>query len=357
MDELDDMADIIREFIDETNELLDMVSDDILALEQGEDAEGINRIYRAFHTIKGNSSMLGFNRLNVFGHKSEDLLSLIRNHELQVDKGITDLLLYIVDTIKQILSDIGNGGDDSRNTLAAIQLMDDIIQSTHEAKTEKVTQKSVEEKKAESQKVTINMAENFHENTHETPENQLINMDENTNAVEPELTQPITSNNQMYVHPVQNVDNLTNKSNITNHVPSKYLKILIVEDDFLTRQMMVKFLSQFGECHIAADGLEAIDAFSYSYDCDQPQPYDLICMDIVMPKMDGTRAAKTIREIERGKGVDGTANESVIIITSAVTDPTTIIKSCYECGANYYFVKPLDFRQMTRQLQKLSLIS
>ena len=108
--------------------------------------------------------------------------------------------------------------------------------------------------------------------------------------------------------------------------------------------------------HVENRGLEAIEAFSLSHESSTPEPYDLICMDINMPKMDGLRATKLIREIERGKGVEGTECESAIIITSAVDDPTTIIKACYEYGANYYFTKPLDFKQMTRQMQKLSLI-
>ena len=46
-----------------------------------------------------------------------------------------------------------------------------------------------------------------------------------------------------------------------------------------------------------------------------------------------------------------------IVITSSVHDPATIIRSCYECGANYYFVKPLDFKQMKHQMQRLGLIA
>ena len=40
----------------------------------------------------------------------------------------------------------------------------------------------------------------------------------------------------------------------------------------------------------------------------------------------------------------------------ATVDPATIVKACYECGANYYFMKPLDFNQMKRQMKKMSLI-
>ena len=142
----------------------------------------------------------------------------------------------------------------------------------------------------------------------------------------------------------------------SRHTPGSPLKILIAEDDFTSRTILMQFLSEFGDCHIAKDGLEAIQAFTQAYESNQPQPYDLICMDMMMPNIDGAVAAKTIREIERSKGVAGPEFEAAIVFTSAVSDPAMIIKACYECGANYYFVKPLDFKQMKRQLKKLNLI-
>lgn len=134
------------------------------------------------------------------------------------------------------------------------------------------------------------------------------------------------------------------------------LSILIVEDEFTSRQILNAFLSQYGECHLAKDGLEAINAFSQRHESNPLQPYDLICIDINMPQMDGLRATKLMREIERGKGIEGTEYESAIIIISGVDDPATIIKACYDCGANYFFTKPLDLGQITRQLKKLALI-
>ncbi len=75
-----------------------------------------------------------------------------------------------------------------------------------------------------------------------------------------------------------------------------------------------------------------------------------------MPQMDGTQATRTIREIERGKGVEGTDHETTIIMASGIDDPKTIIKACYECGANYYFTKPLSKKQIVRQMRKLALL-
>ena len=66
------------------------------------------------------------------------------------------------------------------------------------------------------------------------------------------------------------------------------MKILLAEDDFVTRKFMVNFLSKYGECDVTVDGMEAVDAFMMALEDDEP--YDLICLDIMMPVMDGYQA-------------------------------------------------------------------
>ena len=75
------------------------------------------------------------------------------------------------------------------------------------------------------------------------------------------------------------------------------MKILIVEDDFGSRISIQKMLSPFSECEIAVNGKEAVDAFTQSLE--SGAPYDLICMDIMMPEMNGKEALKIIREKEK----------------------------------------------------------
>ena len=63
------------------------------------------------------------------------------------------------------------------------------------------------------------------------------------------------------------------------------MRILIAEDDFASRLFMKKFLSKYGDCDVAVDGIEAIDAYLNSIQ--EGQVYDLICLDIMMPKVYG----------------------------------------------------------------------
>jgi len=75
------------------------------------------------------------------------------------------------------------------------------------------------------------------------------------------------------------------------------MRILIAEDDYASRKFLYKFLSAYGECDITIDGIEAVDAFMLALD--EGKPYDLVCLDIMMPKLDGTRALKAIRDVEK----------------------------------------------------------
>ena len=74
------------------------------------------------------------------------------------------------------------------------------------------------------------------------------------------------------------------------------LKILIAEDDMVSRKLLWKVLDEYGECDLVVNGLEAIDAHMMSIE-DQ-EFYDLICLDIMMPKVDGAKVLKTIRDLE-----------------------------------------------------------
>ena len=73
------------------------------------------------------------------------------------------------------------------------------------------------------------------------------------------------------------------------------MKILLAEDDFVTRKFMANFLSKYGDCDVTVDGMEAVDAFMLALEEDEP--YDLVCLDIMMPNMDAvtTKALQWLR--------------------------------------------------------------
>lgn len=129
------------------------------------------------------------------------------------------------------------------------------------------------------------------------------------------------------------------------------MKTLIVEDDFTSRLVLQTFLSRYGECHIAVNGWEAVDAFRSALE--SGQPYDLICMDIMMPEMDGQAALRKIRECEEAQGIPSDRGVK-IIMTTALDDMKNVFKSFHElCDA--YMTKPIDTAKLLGYLQSFKL--
>ena len=130
------------------------------------------------------------------------------------------------------------------------------------------------------------------------------------------------------------------------------MKILLAEDDFATRKFMVNFLSKYGECDVTVDGMEAVDAFMMALE--DGEPYDLICLDIMMPVMDGYQALVGIRNLEKERNIP---NEQAVkvIMTTALNDESNV-KMAFELGCTVYSGKPIDQARFEAAMKKLGLI-
>lgn len=131
------------------------------------------------------------------------------------------------------------------------------------------------------------------------------------------------------------------------------MRILIAEDDMVSRKFLFKFLQPFGECDVVVDGMEALEAFLMSWD--EGAPYDLICLDIMMPKLDGLKVLKTVREIEGEKGLANT-ERTKIIMTTILNDPENVAEA-FQTGCEAYAAKPIDTKKLTEVMKKLGLIA
>ena len=134
---------------------------------------------------------------------------------------------------------------------------------------------------------------------------------------------------------------------------SSKLKILIVEDDFMVRQVLRDILEEYGVVDIAVNGEEAIQAFRVAWRKDEP--YDLLCMDIMMPIMDGNQALIKIREVETSIGIIGSSEVKVIMI-SALDDVKTVVKSYAKGGATSYIVKPIEKERLIGEMRAIGLL-
>lgn len=130
------------------------------------------------------------------------------------------------------------------------------------------------------------------------------------------------------------------------------MKTLIVEDDFTSRLLLQRILMEHMEVHVAVDGDEAVAAFRTAVE--SGQPYDLVCLDIMMPKKDGQATLREMREIEAQNGILGLDGAKVMMVT-ALGDSKNIMES-FVSQCESYIVKPLDKNRILKELGKLGLL-
>ena len=135
-------------------------------------------------------------------------------------------------------------------------------------------------------------------------------------------------------------------------VPHRRGRYLIVDDDAVCRELLKDILSVHGECDLAYDGAEAIDAVRLALE--DGAPYDLVCLDIMMPGTSGHDALQTIRQIEARYGVLG-SDGAKIIMTTALRDPKHCIAAFRE-GCESYVTKPIREEQLLAAMRQLGLL-
>ena len=131
------------------------------------------------------------------------------------------------------------------------------------------------------------------------------------------------------------------------------MRTLIVEDDFTSRLLMQELLKGFGVANIAVDGQEGVEAVRLALK--NGEPYNLICLDIMMPGLDGQQTLRVIREMEEEKGIFST-DGAKIIMTTALDDMKNKI-SAFSGLCDGYLSKPIHKEQLLNELRKLELIS
>lgn len=130
------------------------------------------------------------------------------------------------------------------------------------------------------------------------------------------------------------------------------MRILIVEDDPVSSALMEKFLSEFGDCDKAENGNVAMDKFEQAIK--SGECYNLVCLDIMMPGMDGHETLRQIRRFEEEWGYCG-ASGVRIVMTTALDDYSNIMEA-FKDQCDAYLVKPIEREKLLEVLRSTSLI-
>jgi two-component system, chemotaxis family, chemotaxis protein CheY len=129
------------------------------------------------------------------------------------------------------------------------------------------------------------------------------------------------------------------------------MRILVVEDDFISRRLLCRYLQASGECDVAVNGNEAVGAFKQSLM--QGERYDLVCLDIMMPGIDGQETLKRMRALEQEHGVDD-ARRARVIMTTALEDHDSVL-AAFSNACDGYVVKPIEKRKFLETLASIGL--
>lgn len=131
------------------------------------------------------------------------------------------------------------------------------------------------------------------------------------------------------------------------------MKCLIVEDDAVSRLMLQRVLNRFGRADAVSDGSKAVTAFQLALTEDEP--YELICLDIMMPGKDGHEVLREIRSMESERGIEF-GDGAKVIMTTALDDKGNVLGAFGEsCDA--YLIKPIDAAKLLQHLRDFGLIS
>ncbi len=131
------------------------------------------------------------------------------------------------------------------------------------------------------------------------------------------------------------------------------MKCLIVEDDLTCRKLLQAYLADHADCLTACNGREALTAFREALE--DGVSFDLVCLDIMMPGMDGHAVLSQLRRMEADRGIGGLDGVKVIM-TTALDDSENIL-GAFRSGCESYVVKPVEKAKLLGEMEKLGLVS
>jgi two-component system chemotaxis response regulator CheY len=130
------------------------------------------------------------------------------------------------------------------------------------------------------------------------------------------------------------------------------MRCLIIDDDLVCRRILSRLLRVYGEVSCATDGAEGLaqseEAISGG------KPFQLICIDLMMPLLDGHDVLTALRQLEDQRHILTNQRAQVLVVT-ALDDRSSVLRSFRE-QCDGYLVKPVTAESLKGQLLKLGLV-
>ena len=131
------------------------------------------------------------------------------------------------------------------------------------------------------------------------------------------------------------------------------MKALVAEDDLTSRLLLQNLLAPYGKVFSIANGIQAVETFRKAHS--NGQPFDLICLDIMMPEMDGQTALKAIRQVEESAGIYPGKGVKILMVT-ALGDANNVFGAFQEL-CDGYLVKPIHQAKLYQYLSEFGLLT
>ena len=126
------------------------------------------------------------------------------------------------------------------------------------------------------------------------------------------------------------------------------MRVLVVDDELVSRKKMKKILDGLGSCDTAESGQDALVAYVKAWKDDAP--YSLITLDISMPDIDGVEILKRIRSLEQAKNLAKEEQAKIIMVTASAERDTIV--QCLRSACNDYIIKPFNRETVFAKLEK-----
>ena len=130
------------------------------------------------------------------------------------------------------------------------------------------------------------------------------------------------------------------------------MKVLVAEDDPTSREVLTSLLSKYGEISCAEDGDTALEMVTQALR--DGAPFNLVCLDIMMPERDGHSVLRELRALESELKVP-LESATRVIMTTALEDSSNVLNA-FKVGCEAYVVKPIEKAKLVHEMSKLGLV-